>query len=116
MKKQKLKSLVKSTRKAERKKIKSNIFLQLKAEAHKLVPLSKRIERVIKKDARELAKIISMELKIDKAALVAAYGQPKDKGSNTPKAESQTTAADFTESTKVDQSDVTLSGAKKRKN
>jgi hypothetical protein len=83
MKKQKLKSLVKTARKAERKKIKSNIFLELKAVAEKLVPTSKKIEKVIKKEAKELAKVISLEIKIDEAALVVAHTQLKDTSANT---------------------------------
>lgn len=69
MKKHKIKSLVKTARKAVRKNIKLEIYLDLKAIADKAVPESKKIEKVIKKDAKALAKIISRHLKIDENSL-----------------------------------------------
>jgi hypothetical protein len=112
MKKQKLKSLVKTARKAERKKIKSNIFLELKAVAEKLVPTSKKIEKVIKKEAKELAKVISLEIKIDKAALVVAHTQQKDTSADIHKENDQTAAPIAGEIITVDKSVIKPSGTK----
>jgi 3-methyladenine DNA glycosylase Tag len=93
MKEQKLKSLVKNARKVERKKIKSEIYSNLKAFALKFAPTSKKIEKVIKRDASKLAKIISKDLKIDESSLVATLAEQKDASSEIIKAENASSTA-----------------------
>jgi hypothetical protein len=97
MKKQKLKSLVKNARRAERKNISLKITSELKAITEDLLPNSKKIEKTIKKDAKQLAKIISKRIHIDEKALADANVQKKSIVTHMMNVSDALPDADFTE-------------------
>lgn len=72
MKKNKLKALVKSARKATTQTIKLAVATQLIETAEKLGIASKKATKEIEKSAKQLAKKLSSEIKVDKDALAAA--------------------------------------------
>lgn len=69
MKKNQLKALVKSARKTTKENIRLSVLTQLKDTTAKLGLTSKKINKEIEKSAKQLAKKLSAEVKIDKDAL-----------------------------------------------
>lgn len=108
MKKRKLKSLVKDARKATRKDIKTIFYSEMKTAANKLVPASKKIEKLIKKNAGKLAKKISGAIVIDKAALLTAHKEQKN-----IVAQSTKTANTITDNVKNDNTEVLAKNTRK---
>ena len=72
MKKNKLKTLVKSARKSTTVAIRASLVAQLKETAEKLGVASKKTTKEIEKSAKNLAKKLAAEVKVDKDALIAA--------------------------------------------
>jgi poly-D-alanine transfer protein DltD len=77
MKKDKLKALVKSARKSTTETIKLTLITQLKETAEKLGIASKKTTKEIEKSAKNLAKKLSAEIKIDKDAIAQAAAETK---------------------------------------
>ena len=67
MSKDKTKNLIKTARKTAKEEIKISLSTELKAIADKLVPGSKKIDKVIKKEAKFLAAKIAKKMVIRKA-------------------------------------------------
>ena len=76
MKKDKLKTLVKSARKTAKEVLRSSIALQLKDATSKLGLTSKKVNKAIEKTAKQLAKKLSSEVTIDKDALAITVPEP----------------------------------------
>lgn len=72
MKKNKLKSLIKSTKKTAKKDIQLALVADLKEVTGKFGAESKKLAKEIEKGAKQLAKKIAKEIKIDKSLLVPA--------------------------------------------
>ena len=70
MKKKKLKSLVESARKTVRNDIKRSLITELTSIAVKLGQDSKKLNKEIEKGSKELAKKLSKDIRIDKAAII----------------------------------------------
>jgi len=68
MKKKKSKSPV-NAEKAARNRISTMLYREMKAVTDKLIPDSKKMDKALKKDAKQLAKKISKQLSIDELAL-----------------------------------------------
>jgi hypothetical protein len=69
MKKSKLKSLVKLAKKTAQADIQTTLTTQIKAATTSLGEPSKKLDKQIAKSAKQLAKILVKEVKIDKDAL-----------------------------------------------
>lgn len=70
MKKKKLRSLIKSARKTVKNDIQENLINGLKAITLQLGQDSKKLTKDIEKGARQLAKKLAKDIKIDKAAII----------------------------------------------
>lgn len=77
MKKSKLKSLVKSARKTAEKDIRLSLITGLKEIAGVFGEGSKKINKDIEKSAKQLAKKLSKDIKINKTAIIEANKLPK---------------------------------------
>jgi hypothetical protein len=77
MKKNKLKALVKSARKNTTETIKAALVATLNEAAQKLGVASKKTTKEIEKSAKNLAKKLSAEVKVDKDALAKAATEAK---------------------------------------
>lgn len=77
MKKSKLKSLVKSARKTAEKDIRLSLITGLKEIAGTFGEGSKKINKDIEKSSKQLAKKLSKDIKINKAAIIEANKLPK---------------------------------------
>jgi hypothetical protein len=73
MKKSKLKSLVKSAKKAAKSDIEVSFILKLTEVTDQLGKPSKKLKKTIAKGAKQLAKKIAKELPIDKDAVIASF-------------------------------------------
>ena len=75
MKKSKIKSLIKSARKTAEKDIRLSLAAGLKEIAGKYGEGSKKLKKDIKKGSKQLAKVLSNDIKIDKSALQETRSQ-----------------------------------------